>query len=99
MSGAMSGYSRRTMYARPDWRDAKAHLAMVRPLELQASRVVTVLHPCARRIRGLSGLVHAHIARDRVGGFGPVAPAETRFDFWGSMADLGRLVLRSGAPQ
>jgi len=28
-----------------------------------------------------------------------VAPAGAKFDFWGSMADLGRLVLRSGAPQ
>jgi hypothetical protein len=25
------------------------------------------------------------------------APATTKFDFWGSMADLGRLVMRSGA--
>jgi ATP-binding cassette subfamily B protein len=30
---------------------------------------------------------------------GMVSPAEVRFDFWGSMADLARLVLRSGAPQ
>ncbi len=29
---------------------------------------------------------------------GPVAPASAKFDFWRSMADLGRLVLRSGAP-
>ena len=28
-----------------------------------------------------------------------MAPAGAKFDFWGSMADLGRLVLRSGAPQ
>jgi ATP-binding cassette subfamily B protein len=27
------------------------------------------------------------------------AQAKTRFDFWSSMADLGRLVMRSGAPQ
>ena len=30
---------------------------------------------------------------------GDIAPAEAKFDFWGSMADLGRLVMRSGAPQ
>jgi ABC-type transport system involved in Fe-S cluster assembly fused permease/ATPase subunit len=30
---------------------------------------------------------------------GPVAPANTKFDFWTSMGDLGRLVMRSGAPQ
>jgi ATP-binding cassette subfamily B protein len=30
---------------------------------------------------------------------GEVAPAQARFSFWGSMADLGRLVMRSGAPQ
>ena len=29
---------------------------------------------------------------------GEVAPAQVKFSFWGSMADLGRLVLRSGAP-
>lgn len=28
-----------------------------------------------------------------------MAPAGVKFDFWGSMADLGQLVLRSGAPQ
>ncbi|WP_414693369.1 ABCB family ABC transporter ATP-binding protein/permease [Phenylobacterium sp.] len=28
-----------------------------------------------------------------------MAPAGAKFDFWGSMADLGQLVLRSGAPQ
>ncbi len=45
-------------------------------------------------------MVHAHIARDRMhGGLGVVAPAETRFDFWRSMVDLGGLVMRSGAPQ
>ena len=30
---------------------------------------------------------------------GDTAPAETKFSFWGSMAYLGRLVMRSGAPQ
>ena len=30
---------------------------------------------------------------------GAVAGAEVKFDFWGSLADLGRLVMRSGAPQ
>ncbi len=30
---------------------------------------------------------------------GDVAPAEAKFDFWDSMADLGQLVMRSGAPQ
>ena len=45
-------------------------------------------------------MVHAHIPRDRFhGGLGVVAPPETRFDFWRSMADLGSLVMRSGAPQ
>ncbi|KRB40066.1 metal ABC transporter permease [Phenylobacterium sp. Root700] len=29
---------------------------------------------------------------------GAIAPASVKFDFWRSMADLGRLVLRSGAP-
>ena len=29
---------------------------------------------------------------------GPPAPAGVKFDFWRSMADLGRLVMRSGAP-
>jgi ATP-binding cassette subfamily B protein len=29
---------------------------------------------------------------------GDTAPAESKFSFWGSMADLGRLVMRSGAP-
>ncbi|MFZ5686532.1 MAG: ABCB family ABC transporter ATP-binding protein/permease [Pseudomonadota bacterium] len=39
------------------------------------------------------------MAHARFGGPGSVAPAGTAFDFWGSMADLGRLVMRSGAPQ
>jgi ATP-binding cassette subfamily B protein len=30
---------------------------------------------------------------------GDVAPAEAKFKFWSSMADLGQLVMRSGAPQ
>ena len=30
---------------------------------------------------------------------GEIAPPEVKFSFWGSMADLGRLVMRSGAPQ
>jgi ATP-binding cassette, subfamily B, heavy metal transporter len=30
---------------------------------------------------------------------GEIAPAEAKFSFWGSLADLGRLVMRSGAPQ
>lgn len=40
------------------------------------------------------------MARSRHGS-GPdaVAPPGAKFDFWGSMADLGRLVMRSGAPQ
>jgi len=29
---------------------------------------------------------------------GEIAAAQTKFSFWGSMADLGRLVMRSGAP-
>lgn len=42
-------------------------------------------------------LVSAYAARGRAAS-GPVAPANARFDFWRSMADLGRLVMRSGAP-
>ena len=30
---------------------------------------------------------------------GEIAPPEVKFSFWGSMADLGRLVMRSGATQ
>jgi len=30
---------------------------------------------------------------------GEIAPPEAKFSFWGSLADLGRLVMRSGAPQ
>src|SRR6185437_11105341 len=30
---------------------------------------------------------------------GEIAPPEVKFSFWASMADLGRLVMRSGAPQ
>jgi ATP-binding cassette subfamily B protein len=44
-------------------------------------------------------LVHAHIARDRFAGPGSVEPSQAKFAFWASMADLGRLVMRSGAPQ
>jgi ATP-binding cassette subfamily B protein len=44
-------------------------------------------------------LVHAHAARAPYGhGQGPVAPKGVTFSFWRSMADLGRLVLRSDAP-
>ena len=32
-------------------------------------------------------------------GGGELAAADTKFSFWGSLADLGRLVMRSGAPQ
>jgi ATP-binding cassette subfamily B protein len=42
--------------------------------------------------------IHAQAGR-RFGGSGAVAPAGAKFDFWSSMTDLGRLVLRSGAPQ
>jgi ATP-binding cassette subfamily B protein len=42
--------------------------------------------------------LHAHAAR-RFGQADAVAPKGARFDFTGSMADLLRLVLRSGAPQ
>lgn len=42
--------------------------------------------------------MHAHAAR-RFGEPDAVAPKGARFDFWRSMADLGRLVLRSGAPR
>jgi ABC-type transport system involved in Fe-S cluster assembly fused permease/ATPase subunit len=37
-------------------------------------------------------------AARRFSGPGAIAPATVKFDFWSSMADLGRLVLRSGAP-
>jgi len=42
--------------------------------------------------------VHGHAAR-RLRDVDGVAPKSARFDFWTSMADLGRLVLRSGAPR
>jgi ATP-binding cassette subfamily B protein len=41
--------------------------------------------------------MYAHAAR-RFGEANAVAPKGVKFDFWRSMADLGRLVLRSGAP-
>ena len=37
--------------------------------------------------------------RARFSGPGAVEGAQTKFDFWSSMADLGALVMRSGAPQ
>jgi ATP-binding cassette subfamily B protein len=42
--------------------------------------------------------VHAGAGR-RFATPGAVAPAGAKFSFWSSMADLGRLVMRSGAPQ
>src|SRR6185312_3096409 len=42
--------------------------------------------------------MHAHAAR-RFGEADTVAPKGVKFDFWRAMADLGRLVLRSGAPK
>ena len=39
------------------------------------------------------------MAHGRFSGPGAVEPAEAKFNFWASMADLGRLVMRSGAPQ
>jgi ABC-type transport system involved in Fe-S cluster assembly fused permease/ATPase subunit len=42
--------------------------------------------------------MHAHAAR-RFGEADAVSPKGVKFDFWHSMADLGRLVLRSGAPR
>jgi ABC-type transport system involved in Fe-S cluster assembly fused permease/ATPase subunit len=44
-------------------------------------------------------LAFAHPGMTRRFGGGDIAPAEARFSFWGSLADLGRLVMRSGAPQ
>ncbi|WP_374570482.1 ABC transporter ATP-binding protein/permease [Phenylobacterium sp. J426] len=44
-------------------------------------------------------MAHVHVARGPEGRFGAVAPPGAKFDFWGSMSDLGRLVMRSGAPQ
>ena len=44
-------------------------------------------------------MVHAHVMRARFSGPGAVEPPEAKFDFWSSMADLGALVMRSGAPQ
>ncbi|WP_068874157.1 MULTISPECIES: ABC transporter ATP-binding protein/permease [unclassified Phenylobacterium] len=39
------------------------------------------------------------MAHSRFSGPGAVEPEKARFDFWRSMADLGALVMRSGAPQ
>ncbi|HKP78959.1 MAG TPA: ABC transporter transmembrane domain-containing protein, partial [Phenylobacterium sp.] len=44
-------------------------------------------------------MVHAHMGHARFSGPGAVEPKEAKFDFWGSMGDLGALVMRSGAPQ
>jgi len=44
-------------------------------------------------------LSHAHLARGRFSQPDAVSPPGVKFSFWGSMADLWRLVLRSGAPQ
>ena len=41
---------------------------------------------------------HALFARGRFSQPDAVSPPEVRFSFWASMADLGRLVARSGAP-
>src|SRR4029453_7974885 len=66
----------------------------------QASRELV---PCSQESAsagaGLGRLVHAHTMRARFSGPGAVEPAEAKFDFWSSMADLGALVMRSGAPQ
>jgi len=43
-------------------------------------------------------LAFAHPGMTRRFG-GEIAPPEVKFSFWASMADLGRLVMRSGAPQ
>jgi ATP-binding cassette subfamily B protein len=42
--------------------------------------------------------MHAHAGRRFPPG-GSAPPAEIGFDLWGSLLDLGRLVMRSGAPQ
>jgi ATP-binding cassette, subfamily B, heavy metal transporter len=44
-------------------------------------------------------LAHTDIARARFSGPGAVASKEVTFSFWSSLVDLGRLVMRSGAPQ
>ena len=44
-------------------------------------------------------MAHVHAAGMRFRGQGAVAPAGAKFSVWASMADLARLVLRSGAPQ
>ncbi|WP_414694649.1 ABCB family ABC transporter ATP-binding protein/permease [Phenylobacterium sp.] len=44
-------------------------------------------------------MVHAHVATGRFSGPGAVEAKDAKFDFWASMADLGALVMRSGAPQ
>ena len=44
-------------------------------------------------------MTYAHAGRARFSGPEAVAPAEAKFAFWASMADLWRLVMRSGAPQ
>ena len=38
------------------------------------------------------------MAARRMAAPGAIAPASAKFDFWRSMADLGALVMRSGAP-
>ena len=44
-------------------------------------------------------MAHAFTSHGQFRGPGAVAASGAKFDFWASMADLGRLVLRSGAPQ
>ena len=44
-------------------------------------------------------MAHIHAAAARAREPGDVAPASATFNFWTSMRDLWRLVLRSGAPQ
>ncbi len=42
--------------------------------------------------------VHGRTGGGRTYHQGEVAPRSVKFSFWSSMADLGRLVMRSGAP-
>lgn len=44
-------------------------------------------------------LAHIHAGARRSAAPGAVSAREVKFDFWASLADLGRLVMGSGAPQ
>jgi len=59
-------------------------------------------HHSVRRVGAVAGsprLSPGQMARAHFSGPGAVEPKGAKFDFWSSMADLGALVMRSGAPQ